>query len=204
MTGFMQTVAAKAKRVTSDVARRKQRRDLLSQLPQGGVGAEIGTWKGDFAARLLSSAKPARLYLIDPWQYRDEQEYAQAWFGDGIPGGQEKMDAICESVRARFAAEISSGHVKVIRSPSVDAAASVELLDWAYIDGDHSYEGALGDLEAFYARLKPGGVLAGDDYGVTGWWGDGVVRAVTDFAETHGCQPTIIGEQFVFTKPARA
>ncbi|HYM46137.1 MAG TPA: class I SAM-dependent methyltransferase, partial [Solirubrobacteraceae bacterium] len=147
---------------------------MLALLPEGGVCAEIGTWRGDNAARILSSRRPRQLYLVDPWEYRTEDKYEQAWFGRRARSGQQDMDAIYESVVDRFRSDIDNGQVVVKRQRSIDAAASFadDALDWVYIDGDHSYEGVKGDLEAYYRTVKSGGFLAGDDYENAGWWGD--------------------------------
>jgi hypothetical protein len=202
MAHFGERLAERAVKARAGGMRRKQRWELLSKLPKASVGVEIGTWEGDFAARLLKRTRPKRLYLIDPWEYRDDGPYAGAWFGAGRSGGQARMDAIYEGVRERFEAQIASGQVVVLRSRSADAAAQLELLDWVYVDGDHSYEGVKADLEAFYRKLKPGGIIAGDDYGVDGWWRDGLIRAVDDFASSCDCRPVIMGDQFLFAKPA--
>ena len=111
------------------------------------------------------------------------------------------MDAIHEGVLARFERQISAGQVVIVRERSTAAAPHLEEpLDWAYIDGDHTYEAVKSDLESFYHLLKPGGVMAGDDYLVRGWWDDGVTRAVDEFVETHGLAQTVLGNQFLFTK----
>ncbi len=179
-----------------------QRDDLLARLPKDGVGAEIGTWKGDFAARILSGARPRRLYLVDPWQYREESSYENAMYG-GEAGGQQRMEAICRSVLDRFEAEIERGQVIVRRSPSAAAAGDFAdgELDWVYIDGDHTYAGVKADLDAYYRAVKVGGVLAGDDYGEAGWWDNGVTRAVDELAASGRCEgPVLIGSQFLFKK----
>lgn len=188
-------------RVRGAVTRRKDRWDVVSKLRRGGVGAEIGIWEGDFSAQLLRRRRPARLFLIDPWEHREEPEYERAFFGERTPGGQAKMDGIYEGVKRRFAREIEAGVVVVIRARSADAAAQVEELDWAYIDGDHTYDAVLVDLAKFWERLKPGGLLCGDDYAVEGWWEDGVTRAVDAFALDRGIAPEIRGNQFVLVKP---
>ena len=36
-------------------------------------------------------------------------------------------------------------------------------LDWAYVDGGHDYETVLADLVLLEGRVKPGGILVGDD-----------------------------------------
>jgi hypothetical protein len=183
------------------MARRIHRWQLISRLPRRAVGAEIGTWKGDFSAQALRRAAPARLYLIDPWEYRDEALYQNAFFGDRTPGGQAKMDAIHDGVCRRFRRAIAAGRVVVLRARSTAAAEQLTGLDWVYIDGDHTYEAVKGDLHAFYDRVNPGGAIAGDDYRLVGWWEDGVTRAVDEFVASKGLTLTVLGNQFLFTKP---
>ena len=38
-------------------------------------------------------------------------------------------------------------------------------IDVVYIDGDHTYEGVMKDIEEYYPKIKSGGYLAGHDYG---------------------------------------
>jgi hypothetical protein len=190
-------------RVKGAVARRIHRRQLISRLPRKLVGAEIGTWEGDFSAHALRRAAPTRLYLIDPWEYRDEARYESAFFGDRTPGGQAKMDAIHKGVCRRFRGPIAAGRVVVLRARSTVAAEQVTGLDWVYIDGDHTYEAVAADLHAFYDLLAPGGVLCGDDYRLDGWWEEGVTRAVDEFVASKGLALTVLGNQFLFTKPAQ-
>lgn len=161
---------------------RLARQWVLRQLPAGGVGAEIGVWKGDFSAQLLRRARPTRLHLVDPWTFAADRRYERSWYGGAAATSQADMDAVAGGVLRRFAAEIAAGRVVVHRARSVDAAPTVGPVDWVYVDGDHTYEAVLADLEAYGPLVAPGGVIAGDDYGATGqWWGDGVQRAVADF-----------------------
>jgi Methyltransferase domain len=187
--------------------RRRQRtldrQQLLSLLPSGGVCVEVGTWRGDFAAAILRASNPTRLCLVDSWEHRSEEKYEQTCYGGAAATGQAGMDAIYESVINRFQAEIDSGKVLIRRARSEDAAASfdVESLDWVYIDADHSYEGVKRDLNAYFPLVKPGGILAGDDYGQKGtWYGLGVAEAVDEFAE-RGYALTVIGTQYLLKKP---
>jgi hypothetical protein len=191
-----------ARRARAGLIRRRQRARVVAALPKGGVGAEVGTWKGDFAAQLLRRTRPRKLYLIDPWEYRQDPGYAEAMFGDRTPGGQQKMDAIHDDVSRRFARQIEAGQVVVRRARSTVAADGLEQLDWAYIDGDHTYGAVLEDLAAYYPLLRAGGVLAGDDYGMIGWWEDGVRRAVDEFAASNACELFVLGNQFRIVKPA--
>ncbi len=182
--------------------RKDERGQLLARLPKGGVCAEVGTWRGDFAAVILDSRRPRELHLVDPWEYRTEERYQQASYGGHEQSGQQEMDAMHESVLARFRDQIDGGQVQVKRARSLDAAASFadESLDWVYIDADHSYEGVKGDLDAYFRVVKSGGFLAGDDYGHEGaWFEDGVARAVDEFAE-RCAELTVIGTQFLLKK----
>jgi hypothetical protein len=59
----------------------------------------------------------------------------------------------------------------------------------------------LRDLESYYPKVKQGGYLAGDDYGVEGWWKDGVTRAVEEFAARGDCSKRLTrAGQFLLLK----
>jgi SAM-dependent methyltransferase len=185
-------------------AREAERREMLAELPRDAVCAEIGTWRGGFAATILADRSPRQLFLIDPWEHRVEETYEKASYGGNMQGGQRALDAMHQDVLDRFAEEIAAGQVVVLRKRSTDAAStfSDESLDWIYIDGDHSYDGVTADLEAYARTVKPGGRIAGDDYGHQGsWFEDGVKRAVDELAARTGAELQVIGTQFVLRMP---
>ena len=72
---------------------------------------------------------------------------------------------------------------KILRGYSQDFVNSFEdeSLDYIFIDGDHSYEGALRDCELFFPKIKSGGIFAGHD-----WSFDGVRKAVNEFKDRNG------------------
>lgn len=199
LAGRVRQIRHRALRVALDVRHRVARRILVARLPKHGVGAEIGVWKGDFSEWLLRGARPSRLHLIDPWQHRSGAAYRGAMFARK---DDAQMDAVYRDVRERFAPQIARGEVVIHRAPSTVAVPELPRLDWAYIDGDHTYEGVLSDLRSCWERLAEGGCLAGDDYGVTGWWHDGVTKAVDEFAASVECAKTIVGTQFLLRKHA--
>lgn len=170
-------------RLLHPTAPRGRRRRLLDSLPKGAACAEVGVWKGDFSARILEVVKPRKLHLIDPWRAIGGDTYEGARYGGKLDEGQAEMDELHDAVLERFARERRAGVVEVHRLPSVEAAAGLAdgELDFVYVDGDHTYEGVRADLEAYAPKVRPGGLLAGDDYGVVGWWDDGVTRAVDEF-----------------------
>jgi predicted O-methyltransferase YrrM len=120
------------------------------------VGVEIGVLKGANALSILQELPIQRLYLIDPY-YSDED---------------------------RTAKQILSGYSQCvwIKKPSDEAWQHIrERLDFVYIDGDHTYNQVIRDIEHYLCLLKPGGVLGGHDYPI----GDGVKNAVDDWFEQH-------------------
>ena len=99
--------------------------------------------------------------------------------------------------------KLAAAGFEVVVEPGAGEAASFpdESLDWVYIDADHAYEGVKRDLEAYFRVVKPGGFIAGDDYGhVDRWFGDGVRQAVDEFAG-RCAELTVIGTQFLLRKP---
>jgi hypothetical protein len=184
--------------------RRDSRRFLFRLLRKGSVGVEIGVWRGDFSARLLRAVRPAKLHLVDPWALQADEDHREAWYGPGA-GDQAFLDAIHDGVVRRFDRQIAKGVVEVHRLPSAQAAQlfAESSLDWVYVDGDHVYDAVQADLNLFAPKLKPEGLLAGDDYGSTGWWQDGVTRAVDGFVARTGFEVVALrANQFVLRKPA--
>lgn len=109
-------------------------------------------------------------------------------YGGAVAEDQADMDRIASDVARKFRSEIGRGQVRILRLTSEEAAGQVadESLDWAYIDGDHTYKGVATDLRAWWPKLRSGGLLMGDDYGRSGWWGNGVQDAVTHFLTDTG------------------
>jgi Methyltransferase domain len=163
--------------------RREARRNLLELMPKASVCAEIGVWKGNFSKKILNRVQPSTLHLIDPWKFVQEEGYELADYGGKVAKSQADMDGLFERVRERFADEISRGVVHIHRATSTEAGATFpdDYLDWVYIDANHSYEFVRDDLLLFHVKVKPGGYLTGDDYGIKGWWGTGVKDAVDEF-----------------------
>lgn len=162
------------------------RRHVLFQLPQHGIGAEVGVWRGDFALQMLRISKAQQLYLIDPWRYMPDAEHMQTRYGGSIARSQSDMDGVHAAVLSRFRSEIAANSVVVKRTtlPELAASQSPPRFDWVYLDGDHHYESVKADIEAAWRMVRPGGFIAGDDYTDGNWWGDSVIRATTEFVKS--------------------
>lgn len=171
---------------------------LLAKMPKGAVCAEVGVWKGDFSLLIRHITKPARLHLIDPWEF--QPEFPDRIYGGSIAKGQMDMDRIHEYVKSRFR---KYPELVVNRGKSAEILREFEdsYFDWVYIDGNHSYETVREDLEISLAKVRPGGIIAGDDY----WWDEAnrfpVKRAVEDFMQSNNRPGTleILDQQFMIT-----
>ena len=77
------------------------------------------------------------------------------------------------------------GRSDIWRLTSVEGAKQVPdgSLDFVYIDARHDYESVLEDLNAWFSKVKPGGIFAGHDYvdGMLAQGDFGVKSAVDEF-----------------------
>lgn len=176
--------------------RRDRRASVLRAIPKNATCAEIGVWKGDFSERILAAARPRALHLIDPWRF--VAAYPRRWYGGAAARNQDDMDRLYRDVVRRFAHD---PRVIIHRLDSQAAATRLAdiAFDWVYIDGDHSYEAVRDDLLVWVPRVRPGGILAGDDY----TWRDEhgicpVARAVQEFIARQPPRTVIVrGDQFL-------
>ena len=175
---------------------------MLDILPKDAVCAEIGVFEGSFSATILKWSRPKRLHLIDPWRYENSALYQKSCYGRPEES-QAMMDSRYDSVVSRFLEHTANGTVAIHRTGSGEASRLFpdEYFDWVYIDGNHQFEWVQSDLEAFAPKLKRAGVIAGDDYGIEGWWNNGVTLAVNMFRDRYGWKLNILKEsQYILSR----
>ena len=169
-------------------------REILSRLDvQHPVGAEIGVFGGDLSARLLAR-DDLRLMMVDSWGDFDASFHASGDFHSTMTRSQH--EAYLAKTRNEVAFATDRG--TILRMKSVDAAKRVtEMLDFVFIDADHSYEGCKADIEAWFPLVREGGLLCGHDYDNTDFPQWGVKRAVDEFAAAKGFKVEL-GENFTW------
>ena len=169
---------------------------LLKCMPEGAHCAEIGVWKGEFSARIIAVTKPKMLHLVDPWMFRPQ--YPDRFYGGTAARGQKDMDDIFSEIKKKFG---ECENIRIHRATSREFLEEfTEHLDWIYIDGDHSTEVVLEDLNLSSKMVKKSGIIAGDDY----YWKDSdgslpVKIAVDKFCSEHGYNKKLIVGQFILT-----
>ena len=165
--------------------------------------AEIGVYRGRFAARLLDDCPgSAKYYMVDPWRNLEDWN-KPANTSDGVFEGyfRESMD--------RTAAH--EGKRVVLRGTTVEVIDQVPdaSLDFAYIDGDHTLRGITVDLIRVFGKVRPGGWIGGDDFTPSIWQhGDAyeptlVFPLAVHFAEAVGARIYALPHrQFLIEKTA--
>ncbi len=180
-----------------------QARDsVLNLLPKRSVGVELGVHLGLFARQIRQRVNPVKLHLVDPWLALEDSAHKETWYARV---SQAEMDGYHATVTANFDKAVKLGQVEIHRMTSWDAMARFpgNSLDWVYIDADHAFESVARDLKDSFDKVKPSGLIAGDDYKLGGWWGDGIVRAVHEFVASHPVKLVmVLDDQYVIQKLA--
>ena len=127
------------------------RRELLKRMPQNGVFAEIGVFRGDYSQKILEICNPQKLYLVDLWEgsidgYDSEENY--------------------KYVKKRFENEIRSRQIEVIKSDSCNAMQMMKdkSIDFVYLDSCHNYVVPRNELKIAKTKVKDSGYICGHDY----------------------------------------
>ena len=167
-----------------------KKKDIPSVLVKLGFKAvcEVGVFKGENFRNLLLS-NPTEAVAVDLWKDVTID----------ISESQRNLNEMWEGM-LRLATE--NPCVKVIRKASVEAARlfDQEHFDFVYIDANHAYEGVRADIEAWWPKVRKGGILAGHDYMAYTLYTDtqsikfGVIEAVNEFAGKNGLVPVIDAE----------
>jgi len=116
---------------------------------------QIGAFTGDATVWLVDNIltqSNSVLEDVDIWTGSDEQEHKDMdW---------EDVERVYDS-RIAFRPNVIK-----YKMPSTEYLKSLEetTFDFIYIDGDHTAEGVLRDAVLAWRLLKPGGIIAFDDY----------------------------------------
>lgn len=138
----------------------------LDRFPQGHfveIGAYCGKSAAYMAVEIVNRGLDIRLDVVDNWTG---------------PGSHPEKYAGWKLLKQFRSWTAPVGHViNVMPCGSPEAAALYDeaSLDFVMIDGDHRYEAVLADIDAWWPKVRPGGLLTGDDYHMAG-----VSRAVDE------------------------
>jgi hypothetical protein len=159
----------------------KDRRDIAKLFK--GKGVEVGVAAGHFSAIILENPD-VELCGVDSWLgYGDYRDYTK----------KSTFDRMRKETKQRTKGK----NFYYIKQLSMDALKNFkdEELDFVYIDANHDYKHVLEDITGWTKKVKPGGIVAGDDYftapGREGRYD--VIQAVDDYVRDHN-----IPELFIY------
>lgn len=174
----------------------KSRAELYTLLPPNPVVASLGVAEGLFDRDILKYWKASKLYSVDLWGKIQGQS------GDG--GFENDWHEKNYQNALSLFKEFGDKSV-VLRGISWEMAVHVqdESLDCLYIDCCHEYGCVKNDLNAWFTKVKKGGIVGGHDILNERY---GVQRAVEEFTKSLGIGWDVIMEQgwdasFYFYKP---
>ena len=151
--------------------------------PQDGAHfVEVGAWKGKstayMAVEIINSGKTIKFDTIDLWS------------GLGSAAYIDDKDVQEYSLYETFLKNIEPVKhvVNHIRMHSAEAASLYpdQSLDFVLLDAGHDYEDVKADLIAWLPKIKPGGLMAGDDFP-----DPGVQQAVKEIVPFYTVMPLI-------------
>ena len=205
---------------------------------QAHVGVEIGVQAGYFAETILRQwSHNTKYYLVDIWapltNYVDAanvgkllMQLRRLHFATDInipelvnlpahvnrccvATEQEEQDRIFRQAQENL--KPYSNQTVFLKMTTLEGAEHIEddSVDYIYVDARHDYCGVRQDLDAYWPKLKHGGILAGHDFVTNAELQDmspdqdwslcedgtrneaAVLGAVTDFAQQHSLQLSV-------------
>ena len=161
--------------------------EAINKANDGDILVEIGTFLGKsacfMAEEIEKSNKKLQFNCVDVWELTKDDEYKKE---NNMPWG-EKVSKYMErcgqdALYWHFQHNIKyapGGHlIKPIREYSWDGAKYFKdnSCHFIFIDAGHSYESFTKDLEAWYPKMKSGGIFAGHDI-----IGESIQKALKEF-----------------------
>ena len=124
--------------------------ELAAQL-QPVVLVEVGVYAGALSRMFATLHSIERQVIVDSW----EAGYSRF--------SQEHMDGIADDVMGWAKLQRC---VEVLRMRSEDAAPLFAdgSIDFFHTDGDHSIGGITSDITLWLPKVRPGGIISGDNY----------------------------------------
>lgn len=138
------------------------------------IAAELGTAEGNYSRDLLA-AGIVKLYMVDIYDHipkvKGDANSPKYWHDANYQKAKQQVKPFGE--KAVF-----------LKGRTVAMAAKVpdDSLGLLYLDADHSFEGVMADLNAWFPKVVKGGVIAMHDFENSAY---GVKEAAQDFTKNR-------------------
>ena len=146
-------------------------RSFVSRGPDGGRMAEVGTWKGKSLCSVADIIIKKNLSVV-----------AVDTFEGTVSEGNQACGEPAVLIQNIFEHNLKkfkiADRTQVIKGDSAESASLFpdNHFNMVFIDADHSYESVQKDIEAWWPKVKPGGILCGHDW----LWHWSVARALKE------------------------
>jgi predicted O-methyltransferase YrrM len=141
----------------------------INELKGKLVGVEIGVCLANTTEAFVKGIKNLKkLYAIDNYPIFVDLG------GENL--NEERQDLMKKAAKEKLIPYKDKVEFLNVTSEEFVKTLKDESLDFVFIDGDHSFEGALKDFQNYYPKIKKGGIFAGHDIQL-----DSVRNALTYF-----------------------
>jgi len=162
------------------------------------VGAEVGTYQGEYARYLLRYCPGLKLYGIDMWKsYKGYKDFGANDLIDSHQIAKERVKG--------YDCELIQGWSNEVVKRVLD-----ESLDFVFIDGNHAYEYVVEDIANWSKKVRSGGIVYGhdfDDYTNRRRWKQmHVIQAVEGWVKSYKIHPWFVltnnkNKTWMYVKP---
>src|SRR6056300_68250 len=169
--------------------------EIIDTLVDESNIVEVGSWLGkstNYMSDIIKkSKKNFNFTTVDTWKGTLDEDLHQNIVNSF--GGDIFYEFIDNTILSN-----NYNNFEMIKDTSENASNhfSNSSLDFVLIGAGHSYNDVTADLSYWYKKVKPGGYIAGDDYGTNIFLG--VTQAVDEFFYN---QPKQIGFNWIRRKP---
>jgi predicted O-methyltransferase YrrM len=150
--------------------------EMVESAKGGEIFVEVGAWFGKstnhLATKIKQSGKDIKFTSVDTWKGTDDEALHQNIVG--AFNGDIFYEFIDNTVLSD-----NYGTFDTIKDTSHNAANQFQngSIDFIMLDAGHSYDSLMEDVKVWYNKVKPGGIISGDDYTVF----HGVTQAANEF-----------------------
>ena len=157
---FQVLAVSLAKYVQSDVPDLMHRNNIAYYLNFQNFtrGVELGVAGASFSKITLEGwSKCEKYILVDLWGHQEN-------YNDAMNKDQANFDIVYNN--AMLHVKAFKDKLEVMRMYTSEAAKKIpdNSVDYVYVDARHDYCGVMEDLENYWPKIRPNGIMAGDDF----------------------------------------
>lgn len=135
-------------------------RDMVDKAIDGDIFVELGCWKGRstcfMGVEIINSGKKIQLCAVDSWRYRPNTEQPCS--------SQMEFDKVYKEFLTNTKPIIDVLDVYIMDTTYAAEAFDDESVELVFFDASHYKEDLKRDIEAWFPKVRTGGIFAGHDY----------------------------------------